>query len=151
MTFDSTPINESTNPVTSGGIFDALSLKATNADLSALSNRVDEKANESSLESLSGIVANKQDTLTFDAVPMADSANPVKSGGVYSAVSAKADASTVSNLSNTVNDLGSVVAGKQDELTFDSTPTAGSSNPVTSSGIKSYVDSVLAGIEEAKY
>lgn len=30
--------------------------------------------------------------------------------------------------------------GKQDALTFDSTPTSGSSHPVTSGGVKSYVD-----------
>ena len=34
---------------------------------------------------------------------------------------------------------------KQDELTFDSTPTAGSNNPVTSDGIKKYVDNAVAG------
>ena len=147
LTFDSTPINESINPVTSGGIFTALSLKATNVDLNALSSRVDEKANKSSLESLSGIIANKQDTLTFDNAPTANSINPVKSGGVHSALATKADISTVSNLRDTVNGLSGVVAGKQDALTSDSTPTAGSSNPVTSAGIKEYVDSQSVKIE----
>ena len=33
------------------------------------------------------------------------------------------------------------ISGKQDTLTFDSTPTSGSTNPVTSGGVKSYVDS----------
>lgn len=33
-----------------------------------------------------------------------------------------------------------LLAGKQDVLTFDQTPTANSDNPVTSGGIKSYVD-----------
>ena len=32
------------------------------------------------------------------------------------------------------------LAGKQDTLTFDATPTASSTNPVTSGGIKTYVD-----------
>ena len=82
-----------------------------------------------------GLLAAKQDTLTFDAVPTADSDNPVKSGGVHSALASKADASTVTALSGTVNTLSGTVAGKQDVLTFDSTPTAGSSNPVTSDGI----------------
>lgn len=36
--------------------------------------------------------------------------------------------------------LDETVAGKQDALTFDSTPTASSLNPVTSGGIKEYVD-----------
>ena len=94
-----------------------------------------------------GLLAAKQDSLTFDAVPTADSDNPVKSGGVHAALASKADASTVSNLSDTVNTLGGVVAGKQDALTFDSTPTAGSSNPVTSAGIKEYVDGQSVKIE----
>lgn len=38
--------------------------------------------------------------------------------------------------------IKSAIALKQDKLTFDSTPTANSSNPVTSSGIKAYVDGV---------
>jgi len=33
-----------------------------------------------------------------------------------------------------------LLAGKQDTLTFDSTPTASSTNPVTSGGVKTYVD-----------
>lgn len=36
-------------------------------------------------------------------------------------------------------------AGKQDTLTFDSTPTAGSSNPVTSGGIKAAIDAAGGG------
>lgn len=34
-----------------------------------------------------------------------------------------------------------LLSGKQDNLTFDSAPTSGSNNPVTSQGIKTYVDS----------
>lgn len=59
----------------------------------------------------------KQDVLMFDDVPTQGSNNPVKSGGIYTAL-----------------------AGKQDTLTFDDTPTANSSNPVKSSGIKSALD-----------
>lgn len=40
-------------------------------------------------------VANKQDKLTFDATPTADSANPVTSGGVYTALSGKANTSDI--------------------------------------------------------
>ena len=36
--------------------------------------------------------------------------------------------------------------GKQNALTFDSTPTAGSNNPVTSAGIKAYVDNATPTI-----
>lgn len=40
----------------------------------------------------------------------------------------------------TTSDLTTLLAGKQNTLTFDSTPTASSNNPVTSGGIKTYVD-----------
>lgn len=56
----------------------------------------------------------KQDALTFDDAPTENSTNPVKSGGVYTALS-----------------------GKQPTLTFDDTPTSGSSNPVKSGGVYS--------------
>lgn len=36
--------------------------------------------------------------------------------------------------------MNTALAGKQDTLTFDSTPTASSTNPVTSGGVKTYVD-----------
>lgn len=39
-------------------------------------------------------------------------------------------------------------SGKQDALTFDTTPTADSSNPVTSSGIKAAIDAIKSAIEE---
>ena len=60
----------------------------------------------------------KQDALTFDDTPTSGSSNPVKSGGVHSALS-----------------------GKQDALTFDNVPTQNSANPVKSGG----VFSALAG------
>ena len=41
--------------------------------------------------------------------------------------------------------LQDAMAGKQEELTFDDTPAADSRNPVTSAGIKSYVDAAVAG------
>lgn len=38
-------------------------------------------------------------------------------------------------------------SGKQDALTFDSTPTAGSTNPVTSGGVKSAINSAVSAAE----
>lgn len=40
--------------------------------------------------------------------------------------------------------IKAALKGKQDTLTFDNTPTAGSSNPVTSDGIKMAIDAVVA-------
>lgn len=52
-----------------------------------------------------------------------------------------ADASNVhTSLQNSINSLST---GKQDKLTFDTAPTANSSNPVTSGGIKTVLDTKL--------
>ena len=45
-----------------------------------------------------------------------------------------------------IYDLNTRFAQKQDNLTFDDTPTAGSDNPVKSKGIKTYVDSNFVGL-----
>ena len=43
----------------------------------------------------------------------------------------------------TKNYVDTALAGKQDALTFDNTPTANSENPVKSAGIKTYVDQAI--------
>jgi hypothetical protein len=42
-----------------------------------------------------------------------------------------------------VGKIKKLIATKQDALTFDSTPTSGSTNPVTSDGVKAYVDQAI--------
>lgn len=49
-----------------------------------------------------------------------------------------------------IQNLQSAINGKQDTLTFDNTPTAGSSNPVKSSGIASAIQTVQDSANEAK-
>lgn len=44
------------------------------------------------VENINTALAGKQDTLTFDSVPTSGSDNPVKSGGIYSALAEKDDA-----------------------------------------------------------
>lgn len=80
-------------------------------------------------------------TKTYTQLPFQDEV-------VYNALSGKADAndltvleSRVTTIDGEIDALQSEIAEKQDALTFDETPTEGSSNPVTSGGIKSYVDS----------
>lgn len=48
-------------------------------------------------------------------------------------------------------DIDGKLEAKQDALKFDNTPTDGSSNVVYSKGIKSYVDSAIAGVSQFKY
>ena len=112
----------------------------------------------------------KQNTLTFDTTPTAASTNPVTSGGIKTALDAKANSADLGDLASqdqvawstdisgipsafppethnhddryyTETEVDTALAGKQNTLTFDTTPTASSTNPVTSEGIKTYVDS----------
>lgn len=62
-------------------------------------------------------LATKQNSLTFDTTPTANSLNPVTSNGIKTALD-----------------------GKQNTLTFDLSPTSGSTNPVTSGGVKTALD-----------
>ena len=67
----------------------------------------------------------------------------VKSGGdvtISNGVITVNDDSHNHIISN-IDNLQSTLDSKQDALTFDSTPTADSTNPVTSGGVKAYVDS----------
>lgn len=66
--------------------------------------------------------ANLQAALTFDDAPTSASANPVKSGGVFSAL-----------------------AQKQATLEWDSTPTAASTKPVTSGGVHAAIAAASIG------
>lgn len=54
---------------------------------------------------LDALEAAKQDVLTFDSTPTANSTNPVTSGGVKTALDAKADNTTVSGIDNRVGAL----------------------------------------------
>ena len=51
--------------------------------------------------------------------------------------------SNIESLQDDVDALDTEVDGKQDTLTFDTTPTASSTNPVTSGGIKTYADNKI--------
>ena len=103
---------------------------------------------------------NMPEGAVFEDTVLPSSANGVKSSGIYNALQTKADTSTVTTLSDTVSTIDSDVStikgqitsiqnnlgNKQDALTFDSTPTSGSNNPVTSEGIKTYVDNNVPSI-----
>lgn len=52
----------------------------------------------------------------------------------------------ISDLDLSLYATSQALSGKQDKLTFDDTPTAESSNPVTSAGVKAYVDTAISAI-----
>ena len=107
-------------------------------------------------------LAGKQDKLTFDSTPTAGSNNPVTSDGIKKAldnvdvgnVQEQLDAikleqteqnNRISSNKTEIDGVKEDLEGKQNVLTFDSTPTAGSNNPVTSDGIKKALDNVDVG------
>ena len=93
------------------GLADALDAKAEASDVSALS------------ETVAGLEESKADASVVNTL----------SQTVEGLGTSKADASAVNTLSQTVEGLKT---SKQDTLTFDTTPTAGSTNPVTSGGVQ---------------
>ena len=126
-------------------------------------------ANTTDIETLTGEMTNvkntlnnKQNKLTFDATPTAGSQNPVTSDGIKKAIdnvdvgnvqeqldAIKAEQTEQNNkISSNKREIDTVkgeLSGKQNVLTFDSTPTAGSQNPVTSDGIKRAIDNIDVG------
>ena len=79
LTFDTTPISGSSNPVTSGGIYDALQNASVSTDPVPTAGSTKAVQSGGVYTALQG----KQNTLTFDGVPTSGSNNPVTSGGIY--------------------------------------------------------------------
>lgn len=88
------------------------------AELSTTSeNPVQNKAIAAAVGSLSDQIANKQDALTFDNSPTSGSNNPVKSGGIYSALQNKAGTSVATTSANGL--MSSTDKGRLDTLYAD--------------------------------
>nr|DAX03844.1 MAG TPA: L SHAPED TAIL FIBER PROTEIN [Caudoviricetes sp.] len=87
-------------------------------------------------------------TATVNNVASATAAtNDAKGQKIDTTYEKVADASNVhTSLQNSINSLSS---SKQDKLAFDSTPTANSTNPVTSGGVKTYVDNINSTLNTA--
>ena len=70
-------------------------------------------------------IADKQDALTFDNSPTSGSSNPVKSGGVYSALAAKLDATTAESTYAKKSDVANVYKFKGSVATYSALPSTG--------------------------
>lgn len=106
LDFDTAPTQNSTNPVTSGGVYTALqnvqpdlsnyydkddidegnrvvstALNRLNSDVDDLQSDLD--SNYYTETEVDDLLDGKQDTLTFDTAPTQNSTNPVTSGGLY--------------------------------------------------------------------
>lgn len=105
LTFDSTPTAGSNNPVKSSGIKTALDTKANSSDIpTALSELSTDSTHRVVTDSEKSTWNNKQAKLTFDTTPTANSSNPVTSGGVKTALDAKASSSEIVKVSTGLTD-----------------------------------------------
>lgn len=117
-------------------------------DLSIYAEKIDyQKAITSATANGATITFNHKDgttsTATVNNVASATAAtNDAKGQKIDATYEKIADASNVhTSLQNSINN-------KQNKLTFDSTPTAGSSNPVTSDGIKKAIANAISAITD---
>lgn len=93
---DEHPSPTSKNPVMSCGIYYALQDKADKNEIPENITDLQTDSNHQTVSAAEKAAWNdKQDALTFDTAPTSGSDNPVKSGGVKSALDEKADASDV--------------------------------------------------------
>ena len=125
LTFDATPTAGSNNPVTSDGIkraLDNIDVGNVQEQLDAIKTEQREQntkisANKTEIDSVKESVANQETDIT--ALQETTAAHTTAIEGLQT--------------------------GKQNVLTFDTTPTAGSQNPVTSDGIKKAIDASAGG------
>ena len=99
------------------------------------------------------LLAGKQNTLTLDNAPTANSDNFLTSGTVHTALAGKQDALTFDNAptENSDNSLTSgtvfdALEGKQDTLEFDTEPTVGSHKMVDSDAVAQALENVDVGV-----
>lgn len=111
LTMDSTPTEDSQNPVTSGGLYDYLQQLATT-------------------------LMQYSDT--------ADGNISKNLGAEISAIESSLNSHTGNNNIHITTSERQLWNSKQNQLTFDSTPTSGSNNPVTSGGVKTALDQKAA-------
>ncbi len=88
----------------------------TRSQLMSIPKQIRDFLNNTLIPAVNGLTTSKQDKLTFDDAPTASSANPVKSGGVKTALDAKQDAI---NGSLTLTDLKLVVNGVTYAISVD--------------------------------
>ena len=172
LTFDVTPRSNSTNPVTSEGIKAAIDAsssadalddeiaRATAAEQANASAIVAETNRASAAEAViqEKIDAEEAARQSADATlreNITDEETRAKAAEQANADDIDVIESKIPSAATSQNQLtdkayvDAGLAGKQDALTFDQTPTANSTNPVTSTGIKGYVDTAV-GNEETR-
>lgn len=162
LTFDTAPTKGSQNPVTSDGIQKAIAAKTVDLSNYPTKDGIGATGNWS-INAATAITATKAsqdsngrviaDTYLKKAGDTAagDIAAPNfighLKGNADTATKATQDAS--GNIIADTYATKAALSTKQEKLTFDTTPTKGSTNPVTSNGVKAYIDQAIASIVDA--
>lgn len=156
LTMDSTPTEDSPNPVTSGGLYDYLQQLATtlmqysdtadgnisknlNAEISAIESSLNSHTGNSNIHITTSerqLWNSKQNQLTFDSTPTSGSNNPVTSGGIKTALDQKAAANH--------NHDGTYVP-ETDVGANGGVAPLGADGKIESQYLPSYVDDVVEG------
>lgn len=128
-------------------------LSQTNTNVTALQNQVDGLVQEGGEPNvIETIQVNGSNLPVSDKtvnVPVPTNTNQLTNGAGFQ-TAAQVQAAITSGGFATVTQLNTGLAGKQNTLTFDTTPTQGSSNPVTSGGIYSAFATAVAGAYKYK-
>lgn len=77
---------------------------------------------------------------------IAGKANAIGAGSPTGGIVIANTAGEIERSNKTITDLENAIAAKQDALTFDTTPTANSTNPVTSGGVKAAIDDATKAV-----
>lgn len=140
MTFDTVPTEDSTNGITSGAVYDALNLKA---DKSTTYTKTEVDTQIST--AVSNLVNSAPSTLdTLEELADALGDDPNFATTIATQLGNKADKSNT----YTKTEVDTALSNVQGQLTFDSTPTANSNNPVTSGGIYTALQNVSIDIDD---
>ena len=99
LTIDTTVIEDSTNPVSGGAVYDEL---ASKLDASELTSSIEEDGtNAVTSGAIYDALALKLDSADVDSTVIEDSANPVSGGAVYDELASKLDAADVESIQDT--------------------------------------------------
>lgn len=111
LTFDDAPVSGSSNPVKSSGIYTALAGKKNTQTAKTSPSAAGDSLSfiDTISQDTQGVITATKKNVTVDSVPTEGSNNPVKSGGVYSAVSDLNQALT--EISGPTRNLAEVVKG----------------------------------------
>ena len=77
---------------------------------------------------------------------LAGKANAIGAGSPTGGIVIAGTSGEITRSNKTIPDLENAIAAKQDALIFDTTPTANSTNPVTSGGVKAAIDDATKAV-----